>query len=114
MKGAGKNGIRGCSAAAGSILWVQGRMSLVKHKYLLCLWQDLSQGTTAAWKEKWAGFDDPAVIITLTVRVPVAALLEGITRGRAFFPPSKQNGFTLILEHSAFQRHYRSFLAKIP
>lgn len=51
---------------------------------MLCLWQDLSQDTTAIWKEKWAGFDDFAVVMTLTVLGPITALLERITRGRVF------------------------------
>lgn len=86
-------------------MWIQGRMSLVRHKYLLCLWQDLSQGTTAVWKEKWAGFDDFAVVMTLAVHGPITALLEGLPEGECSFPCPNRNSFTLILEHSAFQRH---------
>lgn len=65
-------------------MWIQGRMSLVRHKYFLCLWQDLSPGTTAVWEEKWASFDDSVVVMTLALRDAITALLEGTTRGRVF------------------------------
>lgn len=45
---------------------------------MLCLWQDLSQDTTAVWREKWAGFGDFAVVMTVAVLGPITALLEGI------------------------------------
>lgn len=67
-------------------MWIQGRMSPVRHKCLLCPWQDLSQGTTAVWKEKWVGFDDFAVVMTRAVHGPVKALLERVTRGRVLSP----------------------------
>ena len=90
-------------------MWMQGRMSLVRHKYLLCLWQDLSQGTTAVWKEKWADFDDFAGVMTLAVHGPITALLEGITRGRVFFPPSKQKQLHFNLRTFSFPKALEKF-----
>lgn len=76
---------------------------------MLCLWQDLSQDTTAVWREKWAGFDDFAVVMTLAVFDPITALLEGITGGRVFFPLSKQKQLHFHLGALSFPKALEKF-----
>lgn len=76
---------------------------------MLCLWQDLSQDTTAIWREKRAGFDDFAVVMTLAVLGPITALLERITRGRVFFPLPKQTQVHFHLRAYSFPKALEKF-----
>lgn len=76
---------------------------------MLCLWQDLSQDTTAVWREKWVGFDDFAVVMTLAVLGPITALLEGIARGRVFFPLSKEKQLHFRLRALSFPKALENF-----
>lgn len=69
----------------------------------------MSQDTTSVWREKWAGFDDFAVVMTLAVLGPITALLEGITRERVFFPLSKQKQLHFHLRALSFPKALEKF-----
>jgi len=56
--------------------------------------------------------------MTLAVHGPVTALLKGITRGRVFFPPSKQKQLRFNLRAFGFPKALEKFprqnLIKMP
>lgn len=76
---------------------------------MLCPWQDLSQDTTAVGREKWAAFDDFAVVMTLAVLGPITALLERITRGMVFLLLSKQKQLHFHLRALSFLKALEKF-----
>lgn len=84
MKGTGKQEQGLTNSSKG----VSGKVSLVRHKLLLCLWQGLSQDITPGWRGKRAAFDDFTAVMTQAELGPMAAPRD--YRGREFFPPSKQ------------------------